>query len=103
MHPRAGGPPMVVENLVKRAVANGDECEIVSTSRYCLDDAQDLLERLNAVAPTKFVTYGDILGLGLPKGHHSLAESVARATIVHVHTLWHPLNTAVRRACQRFR
>src|SRR5262249_25392780 len=42
-------------------------------------------------------------GAGLPflagQSRHKLVQSVAAADIVHVHTIWNPINVDVRQAC----
>jgi glycosyltransferase involved in cell wall biosynthesis len=36
------------------------------------------------------------------QGAEAIGEGVAEATVVNVHTLWHPFNTVARKACERF-
>ena len=54
MHPSAGGPPVVVENLVRESDRLGHHSRIISTRAYCGNDADDLLKRLNELAADHF-------------------------------------------------
>lgn len=101
MHAAAGGPPVVVERLAKQAQAAGCNASVLTTSQFCQDDGRALeaalRQRLNAtVLPHRPV----LLGLGA-RAKQAVNEGVRNAGIVHIHTLWHPLNTAARRACAR--
>jgi glycosyltransferase involved in cell wall biosynthesis len=102
MHPSAGGPPVVVENFVSEATLLGHSSEIVSTSLFCLGDDQDLLHRLNELAPTIFVgRSGKTAPVHWPT-RRQLNERIRAADIVHLHTLWNPINIVVRQACKSF-
>jgi glycosyltransferase involved in cell wall biosynthesis len=103
MHPSAGGPPVVVENFVREAGKLGHSSEIVSTSLFCHDDEQALLWRLNELSPTSFLPRSRILvPLHGPSRRH-LSASIQTADIVHLHTLWHPINIIARQECRRHR
>jgi glycosyltransferase involved in cell wall biosynthesis len=103
MHPSAGGPPVVVENFVRETIRLGHSAQIISTALLCGGDAPALLQRLNALAPTTFVSQSRTF-LPLDRSaRHQLGEGVRRADIVHLHTLWHPINIVVRRECARYR
>lgn len=102
MHPAAGGPPVVVERLVEQAPANSWSSSVLTTSQFCEDDGHALeialRERLEVtVLPQERPR---LLGLDA-RAEDRLDDCVRRADIVHIHTLWHPLNTAARRACTR--
>ena len=97
MHPSAGGPPVVVENFARETSKRGHLTEIVSTSSFCDGDERAVLERLNQLVPTFFVPQSRAF-LDAPS-RRALSERVQTADIVHVHTLWHPLNIMVRREC----
>src|SRR5262249_8223636 len=97
MHPSAGGPPVVVENLVRESIKWGHESEIISTPMFCRGDEQILLKNLNALAPTTFLERS---GVRLPfdgSSRRLLERSVRDADVVHVHTLWNPINVLARR------
>src|SRR5262249_36006605 len=99
MHPSAGGPPVVVENFVREARRLGHMSEIISTSLFCDGDEPMMLQRLNELAPTTFLSrFRTFLPL---LSRRQLVESVRSADIVHVHTLWNPINAMVRRECAR--
>jgi len=100
MHPSAGGPPVVVENVVREASKLGHVSEIISTTLFCDGDEQALLHRLNEFAPTTFISQFRSLTLLNERSRRKLRQSVRAADIVHLHTLWSPLNVIVRWECQ---
>jgi glycosyltransferase involved in cell wall biosynthesis len=102
MHPSAGGPPVVVENFVREADRLGHHSRIISTPFYCSGDANALLGRLNELAPTTFLTGAEIFPFISRAGAAKIGAQVDDADIVHVHTLWSPLNISVRRACSQY-
>lgn len=101
MHPSAGGPPVVVENFVRETNLLGHCSRIVSTSRYCNGDEADLQKRLEKLAPTTLLTASEILPIVNRFGAARIDAHVREADIVHVHTLWSPLNVSTRSACAR--
>ncbi|WP_128923988.1 glycosyltransferase [Bradyrhizobium guangxiense] len=101
MHPSAGGPPVVVENFVKEANELGHRSRILSTPGYCRGDERELLKRLEQLAPTSFLSPRETLpGIGRARSG-TIEAQVREADIVHVHTLWSPLNVSARQACAR--
>src|SRR5262245_33296039 len=103
MHPSAGGPPVVVEKFVREAIKRGHLSEIMSTPLFC-DGAESLwLQQLNELAPTTFLPGSRPLVLLCRMAQKQLAWSIRSADIVHVHTLWNPINVLVRRECARYR
>jgi glycosyltransferase involved in cell wall biosynthesis len=102
MHPRAGGPPVVVENLVRQMNARGQASEIVSSTAYCEGDEEGLSRRLNALVPTSLLPEPSMPPFGgLNRERKWLRERIAVADVVHVHTLWSRFNSIVRRECER--
>ena len=100
MHASAGGPPVVVENFIAEAGRLGHRSEIVSTLDFCNGDEDGLRKRLGQLAPTTFLAglqTVPVIGGGAAK----IDALVRRADIVHVHTLWSPLNVSARLACRR--
>ncbi|MCL5776848.1 glycosyltransferase [Limibaculum sp. FT325] len=102
MHPSAGGPPVVVRRLAENASRFGWDASILTTSLMCPDDGTELYAELSREFDIK------VLPIDRPRllGHASTAaealnDAVRAADLVHIHTLWHPLNTIARRACQR--
>lgn len=101
MHPSAGGPPVVVENFVREANELGHRSRILSTPGYCDGDERELLKRLEQLAPTTFLSPLETLP-GVGRARSGATETwVREADIVHVHTLWSPLNVSARHACAR--
>lgn len=103
MHPSAGGPPVVVENFVRETKKLGHASEIISSSLYCDGDEQILRDRLSGLTPTSLYSPWGSLGLFDSAARRGIAAAVKDADIVHVHTLWNPINAVVRRQCTRHR
>ena len=103
MHPSAGGPPVVVENFVRESLKLGHPSEIISTPLFCDGDESILLQRLNELAPTTFLSRSRAFAPVHRPTRRQLGESIRTADIVHVHTLWNPVNVVVRRECARHR
>ena len=101
MHPSAGGPPVVVENFVAEANRLGHRSQIISTPSYCNGDLSDLQKRLKRLAPTTFLNVLETLPVLSRSGAAKINAHVRQADIVHVHTLWSPLNVSARYACLR--
>src|SRR5262245_51940684 len=102
MHPVAGGPPVVVERLSLLTPSWGWDATIITTSLFCDDggkELQDVLcQRLDVqvlpiIGPRALKHANGAVGV--------IDKAVRQADIVHLHTLWHPLNTIARKACQR--
>jgi glycosyltransferase involved in cell wall biosynthesis len=101
MHASAGGPPVVVENFIAEANRLGHSSEIVSTFAFCSGDESTLRKRLEQLAPTTFLTGLETIPVVSRSGAEKINAQVRRADIVHVHTLWSPLNVAARLACRK--
>jgi len=99
MHASAGGPPVVVENFIAEANRLGHRSEIVSTLDFCHGDESALQKRLEQLAPTTFLTGLETIPFISRSGAAKINAHVRRADIVHVHTLWSPLNVSARYAC----
>jgi glycosyltransferase involved in cell wall biosynthesis len=101
MHASAGGPPVVVENFITEASRLGHSSEIVSTFAFCSGDESTLRKRMDQLAPTTFLTGLETIPIVSQSGAEKINAHVRRADIVHVHTLWSPLNVAARYACRK--
>lgn len=101
MHASAGGPPVVVESFIAEASRLGHSSEIVSTFAFCDGDGAFLRKRLEQLAPTTFLTGFETVPVISRSGAEQISAHVQRADIVHVHTLWNPLNVAARYACRK--
>jgi glycosyltransferase involved in cell wall biosynthesis len=103
MHPSAGGPPVVVENFIAEANRLGHRSQIISTPSYCNGDQSNLQQRLEQLAPTTFLNVLETLPVlsRAGPGPARINAHVRQADIVHVHTLWSPLNVSARYACLR--
>jgi glycosyltransferase involved in cell wall biosynthesis len=103
MHPSAGGPPVVVENFVRETSRLGHRSEIISTPQFCHGDERTLLQRLNELAPTTFLSQLGIFGSLQGPTRRQFGESIRAVDIVHLHTLWNPINVIARQECTRHR
>jgi glycosyltransferase involved in cell wall biosynthesis len=101
MHASAGGPPVVVENFIRETNRLGHRSQIISTPSYCNGDQSNLQERLEQLAPTTFLNGLETLPIVSRTGAAKINAHVRHADIVHVHTLWSPLNVSARYACLR--
>jgi len=102
MHPAAGGPPVVVEKLASLMPLKGWEASVITTSLYCNDDGQTLLESIGQkidlkVLPERWPRFMK----RFRRAAEEIDEALKHADLVHLHTLWNPLNTIARKACQR--
>ena len=84
-----------------RRAAWGISSEIVSTFAFCNGDESNLRKRLEQLAPTTFLTGLETVPVVSRSGAEKINAHVRRADIVHVHTLWSPLNVAARYACRK--
>jgi len=103
MHPSAGGPPTVIQRLCSQAPLHGLDATVITTSLYCDDDGQELRKLLGHIDV-------NVLPIRSPKilkrawgDAKAITTAVSCADIVHLHTLWNPLNTMARKVCQRLR
>jgi glycosyltransferase involved in cell wall biosynthesis len=103
MHPSAGGPPVVVENFVRETSRLGHRSEIISTPQFCHGDERTLLQRLNELAPTTFLSQLGIFASLHGPTRRQFGESIRAVDIVHLHTLWNPINVIARQECTRHR
>jgi glycosyltransferase involved in cell wall biosynthesis len=102
MHPSAGGPPIIVERLCLLAPSEGWDASVITTSLYCDDDGSELQNSLSQRIDAKVLPIRKPRILKRAYGaNDTVDEAVRAADIVHMHTLWHPLNAIARRACVR--
>ena len=102
MHPAAGGPPVVVERLSLLMPSEGWDATVITTSLYCDDDGENLQNSLGQLLDVKVLPISGPRSLKRANGAVDVIDkAVQRADVIHVHTLWHPLNTIARKACQR--
>jgi glycosyltransferase involved in cell wall biosynthesis len=102
MHPSAGGPPVAVERLCLLAPSVGWDASIITTSLYCDDDGSELENSLGRRIDVKVLPVSKPRILRQAYGANDVVDKAVRvADIVHLHTLWHPLNTLARKACVR--
>src|SRR5262245_27408195 len=102
MHPSAGGPPIVVERLSSLMPSEGSEARVITTSLYCDDDGKELQNSLGQRLDLKVLPISSPRLLKRARGAVDVIERAVReADVVHLHTLWHPLNAIAREACLR--
>lgn len=103
MHPAAGGPPVVVGRFAVGAPKHGWEAFVLTTSLFCPDDGSALQRELESIFPIRILPADRPRFLGLAsEAPRVIKAEVARADLVHIHTLWHPLSDMVRKACRRY-
>jgi len=102
MHPSAGGPPVVVERLCSLAPSEGWKATVITTSLYCDDDGKNLQSSLRQHIDAKVLPLRGPRILKQARGAvDAIDKAVRLADVIHLHTLWHPLNTIARKACAR--
>jgi glycosyltransferase involved in cell wall biosynthesis len=102
MHPSAGGPPVVVERLSLLLPSEGWDASVITTSLYCHDDGKSLRDALAKRIDVEVLPIRAPRDLKRAYGAVDVIERAVRESdVVHLHTLWHPLNTIARKVCQR--
>jgi glycosyltransferase involved in cell wall biosynthesis len=92
----------VVERLCTFSGAEGYEASVITTSLYCADDGAELQSALRKRIDATVLPIREPRFLKRAEGaRQAIDEAVSRADVVHLHTLWHPLNGIARRACRR--
>lgn len=103
MHPRAGGPPVVVSRHSQALVKRGWEVAVVTTDLYGTDAPDEIKATLPPDVELDVLAADRRAVLGLkPDARAVLARAIAQADLVHVHTLWHPFFAPSRRLCRRY-
>ena len=102
MHPSAGGPPVVIERLCQLAPSQGWDASVITTSLYCDDDGETLQGLLRQRIEATVLPIRSPRILKHASGAvEAIDEAVGLADVIHLHTLWHPLNAIARKACKR--
>ena len=92
----------MVERLCSFSKAEGCEANVVTTSLYCGDDGTELQAALRKrIDATVLPVRGPRFLKWSQGAQPTIDEAVGRADVVHLHTLWHPLNGIARKACRR--
>jgi glycosyltransferase involved in cell wall biosynthesis len=102
MHPSAGGPPIVVDRLSLLMPSEGWDASVITTSLYCNDDGSELERSLRQRIDVTVLPISKPRMLKRARRAKEVIDKTVRvADIVHLHTLWHPLNAIARKACAR--
>jgi glycosyltransferase involved in cell wall biosynthesis len=102
MHPSAGGPPVVVERYCENSPEYGWQASAISTALFCDDDGAQLQRSLAKRIPVEILPVDRPRLLGLSSRARAAIDAGVRSSdIVHLHTLWHPLGSVVRKACAK--
>jgi glycosyltransferase involved in cell wall biosynthesis len=88
-----------VEKFIQESNRSGCASEIVTTSLFCDDDPSTLFKRLNDFATTTCLAQRSAGLLLSQTARQKIVERIQVADIVHVHTVWNPMNTLVRWGC----
>jgi glycosyltransferase involved in cell wall biosynthesis len=103
MHPAAGGPAVVVKGLCALSPREGWDAAVITTSLYCGDDGESLFSALSQHIDLMILPLrGPHIFKYAPGAVEAINKAVREADVVHLHTLWNPLNAIARKACQRF-
>jgi glycosyltransferase involved in cell wall biosynthesis len=82
--------------------SEGWEAAVVTTSLYCHDNGLELQRSLRQRIDAKVLPIAAPRLLKRACGAAGVVDKAVRmADIVHLHTLWHPLNGIARKACAR--
>lgn len=99
IHPAAGGPPVVVARWAEIAEAYGWRGRVLSTPAFSPDgEASIRAAAANRYALSLVSSARDALW---GAGRASVHRLVQDAEIVHLHTMWSPLNAIVAGICRR--
>jgi glycosyltransferase involved in cell wall biosynthesis len=79
----------------------GWQAAVITTTLYCEDSGDNLQTLLRNIDAKVLPTRGPQSIKQVSGAHEAIEEGVQQADIVHLHTLWHPLNTIARKACLR--
>ncbi len=99
IHASAGGPPVVVERWAEFAGACGWRASVLSTPAFADDGGESLLHaardryELQLVPSARHALFGS--------GRAMVLGKIRDADIVHLHTMWSPLNAVVALACRQ--
>jgi glycosyltransferase involved in cell wall biosynthesis len=101
MHPAAGGPPVVVDQLSRELAARGHELHVLTTDLFANGDPTwtNASDR-----PYDLRVFPSVAGKGYgfsPKLWRAIRSDVQNCDIVHIHTLWTFASLAAERACIR--
>jgi len=100
MHPAAGGPPVVVDQLSRELAGRGHQLRVLTTDLFANGDrawttAQQRPYRLDVFSAVAGNRFGFSVGLG-----KQIPQVVRSCDVVHIHTLWTFANIAAARACR---
>jgi len=102
MHPRSGGPPVVVDRCCRRLAARGWSVRVVTTDALAGEDRTDWTAAYRDGYPLEVYSAG---GLGSFAYSRSLGRDMGRivesSRLVHVHTAWTHPGLAAMTACRR--
>lgn len=99
IHPAAGGPPVVVERWAELAGAYGWHADVLSTPALSPDGGRSLMATAEGRYELSLVSSAlDTLWGARRAKIHRLVQD---ADIVHLHTMWSPLNAMVASICRR--
>lgn len=94
---------MVVDRLTVSGEAFCWRAKVITTSLFCEDVGANLAAMLRPRIDVRVLPVNRPRVLGLSsEAPGAIYEAVRDADIVHLHTLWHPLNTIARQACGHY-
>lgn len=99
MHPAAGGPPVVVDQLSRELAARGHELRVLTTDLFARGDRA---WPNGQQRPYAMEVFSSVAGNGYgfsTRFWTAIRRSVRSCDIVHIHTLWTFASLAAARAC----
>jgi glycosyltransferase involved in cell wall biosynthesis len=98
LHPRAGGPAILVLNYSRLLPQHGWQASILTTDWYSPGGPEEIRRTFAKDLDVMVLATGSNRLRIFQKDHNQAAqEAFSKADIFHVHGLWHPLGLMVRR------
>lgn len=98
MHPSAGGPPVAIERWAQFSDAHGWRSRVLSTPALSSDSGRSLCAA--AEGRYELVLVSSAVGALLGAARKKIRACVHEADIVHLHTMWSPLNAIAAAVCR---
>jgi glycosyltransferase involved in cell wall biosynthesis len=101
MAPSAGGPPLAIDRWARHAAAHGWRARVLSTPAMSSDGGQGV--RAAAEGRYEVFLVSSALAVLQGAGRKLMKDLVQDANLVHLHTMWCPLNALVASMCRSLR
>lgn len=101
MHPRAGGPPVVVDRLCSELVSRGHDIQVLTTDQFADGDGAWMS---STERPYDLEVFRVKPGSRYPRSREltqAIHRAVRNCNVVHVHTLWTHAGLSAMQVCLR--